>query len=267
MKKLDDSNMEILLSDVNNAPPPYYGVRRIAASGIGNPCDAFLALSLRSFPDKEVTAQQQRRMDLGKILEDEVVKDMRLAGFPVRSKHPETGRQFLLEGFERHLKAYADGFMIWEDAETEPVEIKSMSAKRFNAVRKKGLQKAEAKYYDQVVTVMGLAKRESCLFVAINKDNSEYMIRRIPFDEERWAFLKARVERVLSGHAEKSIGFLCKLCPKAGACLRGESPPPLALQCHHCKFASPDVEGKWWCGKKEGFATGVCEAFEMFSPD
>lgn len=268
MRKLSDENLEVLLADAGPSSNAYFGVRRIGASGIGDQCDAFIALSLRSFPEAELTGVQKRRMALGKHLEELVIADLKSIGVDILDKHPISGRQFLLEGFEKHLKAYMDGMAMWDMEKTaEPIEIKSMAAKRFNAIRKKGLKAAEPKYYDQVITIMGMSLSRSCLFVAINKDNSEYLVRRIEFDDERWAFIRARIERILSGSATRNRSFMCKLCPKAGACLHGEEPPVGLRECHHCKFASPDVGGKWWCEKNEGFATGVCEAFELFQPD
>ena len=267
MNKIEAENIEILITDAVDHEEPYFGVRRISASGIGSDCDALLALSLRSFPSSPLNGQQRRRMDLGKHLETKVLDDMRRAGITVFDVDPLTGRQYLLEGFHKHLKAYADGYVMWDDEiPLEPIEIKSMASKRFNAVKKKGLQEAEPKYFDQVITVMGLANAKSLLYVAINKDSSEYLVLRVPFDEERWSFLKARVERVLAGSAVRARRFMCRMCPKEGACMRGDIPPTSEIRCHHCAFASPDVDGKWWCEKKEDFAVGICEAFKLFEP-
>ena len=269
MKKIEDDFVEMILSAQGDSKDPYYGVRRISASAIGHECDANVALSMRSFPESHVSDQSARRFTLGHRIEEIVGQDLKRGGLPFVDRDPRTGKQYLLEGFERHLKAYADGYMMWEDSPPEPVEIKSMNAKRFNALTD-NLMDTEPKYFDQMMTVMALSKTESGLFIAYNKDNSLYRVIRVRFDPSRWGYLAAKIERILDGEARKiskdGSSWLCNMCGRKKACQDGEAPPAKDLSCHHCAHASPDVNGTWWCSKHEMFASSVCPSFELFRP-
>ena len=70
----------------------------IGASGVGHPCDAYQAYSMRGFPNTEPDARLKRIFRLGHILEDEVVKDLKeKADVRVWEVDGLTGRQHTCE--------------------------------------------------------------------------------------------------------------------------------------------------------------------------
>ena len=86
------------------------GVRQyIGASGVGNPCDAYLAFCLRGYPDGEVGAQLGRIFREGNRLEDQMIADLRKAKFAVYDVDPRTRKQWEYTDFGRHVIGHADG--------------------------------------------------------------------------------------------------------------------------------------------------------------
>lgn len=269
MKLLDDDFIGANMAMVGEDRAAYYGKRTVSASAIGHECDAFVALSFRSFPEAMPSDEAARRMKLGRKIEEIVLDDMLETGLPVVKIDATTGRQWMFTGYEGHAKCYADGLLLW-DGIREPIEIKSMNTKRFAAVVSKGLKDAEPKYYDQIQTVMGLGGFVSGLFVAYNRDNSKYYVKRILFDLERWGVISLKIERALSGEGRRiskdGSDWRCKMCGRFGACQKGEAPPVTKRECHHCIYSSPDVSGQWWCDKFGEMAKGPCWAFDLFNP-
>lgn len=274
MKKIDDESFEMLMSSQGQRRASYYGKRSIGSSGIGHDCDAHIQLAMRSFPEVEPSDQSGRRFLLGYEIEKLVIADMRSAGLSIIDSdgvdsHGDP-KQILYTGFEGHVKAYIDAMIIWEGEPNEPVEIKSMNAARFKALLAKGPKVAEPKYYDQIQTVLGLSGLPSAMLVAYNKDNSHYRTVRIHFDSERWDYLTLKIERILDGEAYKispdGSAWQCHMCTRRPACVDKVGPPTAALRCHHCAFAAPDKERKWFCTKHGKEALAVCEDFQLFQP-
>ena len=200
---------------------------------------------------------------------------MRGQGFPVIGKDPATGRQHKLLAYYGHVKAYIDGIILWDEGD-EPLEIKSMNTARFKALMKDDIKTAEPKYYDQCQLIICLFESNSLLFVAYNKDDSSYWPIRVERDDDRILFLKAKIERVLNSESRrvaklaKEPGekkpFGCIMCGLHQYCREGKKIEILDASCHHCAYATPDEDQRWWCEKKEIPATTLCRDFKQYEP-
>ena len=147
----------------------------IGASGIGHPCDAYQAYSLRGFPNTQPDARLKRIFRLGHILEDEVVKDLKeKADVRVWETDGLTGRQHTYEEWEGHIVCHMDGHIELDDGVLRVLEIKSMNDASFKKFLKDGVKYSHPRYFGQVQMMMGMSKMDECFFIAINKNNSDY---------------------------------------------------------------------------------------------
>jgi hypothetical protein len=279
MDKIDDEMLEVLMAmSAEPARPLFSGARTISASIVGSECDAALAFTIRGFNEEEPTETRRRLYEVGNLLEPRVIQHMRSIGLAVVDRDPKTGRQFMLTSREGHVKAYLDGYIEWDDAESEPVEIKSMSDDRFKKVvrevakrgKQAGVKQAEPKYYDQMQLIMELANRESCIFLVYNKSDSKYLAIRVAKDLDRVSFIFEKIDRVLDGGGAKISkdplsDHRCFLCGhKNGACTKVKGQAKIG--CQRCIHATPDVDKKWYCSKHKVLAPLLCGDFEFWQP-
>lgn len=279
MKKITDDDMleTMMAMSASPARPAFTGARTISASVVGTECDAALAFTIRGFKEEDPTEWRRRVYDLGNIAEPMVITHMRSVGFNVMDKDPLTGKQWMLTSHEGHVKAYLDAWLLWDDG-MEPVEIKTMNPDRFKLFEKAmdkmgrvaGFKHAEPKYYDQVQLIMHLADQDSGILIAFNKSDARYKVVRVGRDDDRIAYILAKIERVLDGGGirmakDPTHDFRCYMCGhKNGACtdMAGQA----KVGCQRCRHATPDVDKKWYCEKHKVLAPTLCEDFEFWQP-
>ena len=241
----------------------------IGASGIGHPCDAYQAYSLRGFPNTQPDARLKRIFRLGHILEDEVVKDLKeKADVRVWEIDGLTGRQHSYEEWEGHIVCHMDGHIELEDGILRVLEIKSMNDASFKKFVKDGVKFSHPRYFAQVQMMMGMSKMDECFFIAINKNNSDYHAEIVKYDEFEMGHIKERIQRILNGEAKKiskdSSDWRCRGCFKAGVCWDGVDVEPTS--CSLCQFARPKPDGCWHCTKHDKNANVLCSDFKLYEP-
>jgi hypothetical protein len=266
---LDVSEINKLLEEAGHEQKPYFGKRTISASIVGAECDAEIALKFRSFPQREPGPKATRIFKLGHLIEPLVIDYLIAAGIPVIPFADRNGyKQFTWTDYHGHAKVKVDGLIKWHDKPTEILEVKSAKESSYSGMRDAGIKVANPKYYAQAQMAMGLSGYKSVLMVVYCKNTSQLFSERLEFDEEYWAFLKVKIERILEGGAQKITkkegDFRCMFCDVAGACWKAER--PAIRHCHHCVFAHPDVGQKWWCMKHDQFAHAICDDFAFFEP-
>lgn len=171
---------------------------------------------------------------LGHIVEDEVARLMRLAGFRLRT-HRENGSQFGWatatdpETGKSRMRGHADGII--DDAPFAlpfPLlwECKTMKASIWTQVVKVGVEKKYPVYFGQMQTYMAYMDLKNALFTAYNKDTSELYFELVPFDQQAAQHLTDRAVRVLQTESPKELprvtedatNFKCKFCDFKGDC-------------------------------------------------
>jgi hypothetical protein len=244
----------------------------IGASGIGSECHAYQALCLRGFPNNDLTGRQLRIFQQGHLLEMEVVFDMKAAGLDVDEVDPSTGEQWEFTALGQHVVAHLDG-IARIDGVAHLLEVKTMNRSRWMTFKKKGVKVSDPKYYDQCQLAMLLANLAHTMFVAVNKDNSEYHVEILEIDDNRIVALSLRVDGSVGMKAKRISkypnAFVCSMCFKSDACWRGrrQDEPTNCAQCAHATpvIAGPDKKA-WHCNKHDSKADSICPEFKWFQP-
>jgi hypothetical protein len=248
------------------APRAYIG-----ASVVGKPCDAFLAYSLRGFPEDQIEPRVLRIFRLGNVLEDEVVSDLKAAykgtGLAVWPVDPMTGKQFTWLMYGGHVKAHADGQIEGTDGRLRGLEIKSMGLKPFEECKSVGVARSHPMYAAQMQMMMGLSGLTSFLFVAYCKNTSEYHAEVVDADEFEWAHIKSRIDTVMRGEAKKigrdASDWRCRFCSRSSVCWAEADVPK---SCATCVMAAPRDDGRWHCFLNDAEAKTVCDSWSVYRP-
>jgi hypothetical protein len=210
IKRIDDAIQKRIDSKQSRS---YMG-----ASGLGEPCDRKLWYSYKQ-PKSNHTPRTQRIFDLGNMLEDYLVRLIRDAGILIHTVD-ENNEQF---GFEDGIIAgHIDGVL--EDGAPVLIEFKSYNSTRFAALKKAGVKENDPTYFTQCQIYMGKMELESCVFMAICKNDCDLYTETIDFDpiEFNWALQRGKEIGAMEGLPERKYNhishFKCKLCNWAKDC-------------------------------------------------
>lgn len=250
----------------------------IGASGIGNVCNAYLAFCLRGYPDNEVAPQLSRIFREGHRIEDQIVGDLRKAGFTVYDVDPSTQKQWEYLDHGRHVIGHADGQIELDDrfegcrkGQVALLEIKSMNDASFRKFEGKGVKISHPQYFGQVQLMMGLSNIHKSLFVCYNKNNSKYASELVDFDDIFYSSQRARIQIVMTNEATKiaadQTDWRCK--GRGGQCFKfdvcwGDKKPE--VYCSSCKYAEANEEDIWFCTRHGHAARELCSDYEVYHP-
>lgn len=231
-------------------PRPHLGM-----SQIGNPDERTLWLSFRWSLPNDFEPRVRRIFRLGHLLESEVIFLLsRIEGAIVHDRDPQTGKQFTFSFVDGHFGGSMDACMLGvpEAPKTwHVVEIKSVSAKRFNELLKIGVKEWSHEYYAQMQCYMAASGMDRALFVAYCKDDSRIYTERVRPEPMFWPGMLAKAERIIT--AEEPPASIYKdtadyEAKKVGAVhpvyWGWELPAP---NCRNCRFSAPVAAGKWDC--------------------
>lgn len=227
----------------------------LGMSAIGKPCDRALWMQFRQFTPVVPEGRVLMLFDLGNLIEEQIIKALRLAGYKVEDRDPATDRQW---GFQAHgglFRGHCDGVVHGITRRAHILECKSANAAKFDAFKRFGVQATYPEYYCQAQCYMGYSGLERALFVVANKNTSELYTERVRFNPDDFEALHARAAAIISANAMPTRAFKqgsqeCRFCDLRIHCWSPES----AIQEHHtcgsCTFLS--FEGiKPHCRKPE----------------
>lgn len=246
----------------------------IGASNVGHPCRAFLQFSLRGYPQKKIPSPVLRIFEIGHIIEDIVVRDLKNGGALVYEVDPKTKKQFEYVSFGGHLRGHADGIIAVDSENPSPeiLEIKSMNEKKWMNFKNLGIYKSHPIYYYQMQILMGLSGFKSAWLVAYNKNNSTYHTERVPYNHNDYIFLIYKVMSVVRDLSAKKISgdprnWNCRYCNYRPHCWPdGEQSLPLPVECRTCKHSKPVGNRKWFCTLHKSRATDPCSQWYKMEP-
>jgi hypothetical protein len=130
-------------------------------------------------------------------------------------------------------------------------EFKTHNDKSFKELRKLKVKESKPVHYSQMQTYMGYLGLIYALYVAYNKNDSEYYFEIVYFDEEHFSDLKRKEAEVLMSETllprignNNSTWFECKLCSAKDVCFGKEVADK---NCRTCKYVDVLPEGEWGC--------------------
>ena len=242
----------------------------IGASIIGNACDAYLAFSLRGFPNDEPTPKLKRIFELGHRIEAIVLRDLKdKADIRIYETEGMTERQYTWEELGGHVVAHADGLAQLDENSDELaiLEVKSMNERSWKKFKAEGVARSHPQYHAQVQMMMGLSGLERTLFIAYNKNTSEYHAEIVEADEFEWASQQLRINRVLENDAARIAAepddWRCRGCFKFSACWHDRDGEPA---CQKCTHAVASAGGDWWCDLHDRQAEKPCDEYRSYRP-
>ena len=163
--------------EAQRKPRNYLGL-----SQCGHECKRYLWYTHHGCEGKPIEGRILRLFQLGNLLEDQVVADLRACGF--RLYHSQ--REVVFTQDETTLTGHIDGIiegLIESPATPHLFECKSASRKKYDELIKQGsYQKWNEVYYWQVqVYMLGLKLKRAAVFVYC-KDDSRLYLERIKLD-------------------------------------------------------------------------------------
>ena len=215
-----------LVEQNRQQPPRNY----LGGSRIGEPCARKLVFELTNVPideGKGFDGRMLRIFDAGHEFEDLSIRWLRAAGFDLRDKGQD-GRQFGFSIAGGAIRGHIDGVIVagpdvgisWPAL----FEHKSLNAKSWADLVKRGVELSKPIYYAQLQIYMAYMDLASALFTAVNKDTQALHHEVIGFDP--------RTAQALS---DKAVDII-------RAAQAGELPPRIAQNpdfhlCRWCFFA------------------------------
>ena len=162
--------------EINNVPR-----KRLGLSQCGHKCKRYLWYCHNGFIGAQPEGRVLRLFQLGNILEDQTIADIKLAGFNIHSgqKHVE----FTMDGIT--LTGSIDGIVEGITKTPHLFEHKTCSLKKFKELTKKGSYRDwnETYYWQTQFYMLGLVLKRAAVFVYC-KDDSQLYMERIELDKD-----------------------------------------------------------------------------------
>jgi len=232
-KKPDDTSARINdLIDAAIINVPQEVRNYLGASSLGKSCSRQIQYEYLKTPKDEgagFSARTYRIFQIGHILEAEIIRYFRNAGFDLRNEKPGGG-QFGFEVAGGRIAGHIDGvFCGGPDVGLQyPAlwECKTMSAKKWNAFVKHGVAKSSPVYAAQIALYQAYMDLPNpAVLTAINKDDSSIYHEIVPFDgklaqdtsDKAVNILKAGTI-MLSRISDDPDWFECKWCDYRKQC-------------------------------------------------
>ena len=241
--------------------------KHLGASLIGHHCERYLWLVFRWAKAQGFEGRMLRLFETGKREESRIVENLRDIGCEVWADDG-TG-QYRVSALGGHFGGSMDAVVSkYHEAPAQymPVEMKTHNAKSFKDLVSKGVQEAKPMHWVQMQTYCGLSDMKSALYFAVNKDTDEIYTERVKFDQEAFAKVMARAERIIKSSepplriSDDPSWYQCKNCNMAQICHGTEAPE---ANCRTCAHSTPNTEtGEWDCSrdhKCNGINPTICK--------
>jgi len=195
----------------------------LGLSQAGHDCPRWLWYQSHGYTGSEIEGRVLRLFQMGNMVEDQVVADLRACGFTVRDQQREV--VFTQDGVRLvgHIDGIVEG-LIESPATPHLFECKSANKKKFDELKKLGsYRKWNSVYFWQLQFYMlGLKLTRAAVFVYC-KDDSRMYLERLKLDKE------ATIERLQSIFTSISAAT-----PPGRLCKRAD-----AWQAKFCSFCGP----------------------------
>lgn len=223
-------------------------------SSLGEECDRALWLAFRWAGREVIEGRIARLFETGHREEARVLQELRDLGMEVWDRD-EDGRQFGVSSLGGHLRGHLDAVVRGlEEAPKTPhlVDVKTIKAKKFDELLKKGMRAMYPKYWVQAQGYMGHKQLERAMFIFVCKDDDRIHCERFEFDKATFDASEDRALRVIQASepplrlSDDPSYFGCKFCSFHAQCHGTEAP---LVNCRTCAHSTPqmDGDGRWTC--------------------
>lgn len=191
--------------------------RYLGMSGIGHPCARKIWYGFRQYTPQNMEGRFKMIFSLGNVVEQEVLKWLRVAGYTVEGQQEEF---VALNGL---FAGHCDGIIHGVTQRPHILEIKSASASRFKAFQTGTICQVAPTYAAQVQCYMGYSGLDRAIWVVMNKNNCEIYTERVHFDEVHFRRIEARARIIINSNIAPDRlypepGRECEMCEYRGHC-------------------------------------------------
>jgi len=236
---VNDLNIQLNEPRIEQKPRGYLGL-----SQIGSECHRYLQYHHYWAFKSEISARIERIFRTGHDAEEFMIEDLKKVGYFVKD------RQVSIVGSAGYWKGHIDG-TVYHKGEKILIEFKTHNDKSFKDVVKKRVIKSKPVHYAQVQSYMGYLELDQCMYMAYNKNTSEYYVEFINFDEDFFKESKRKeVEIIISDRLLPRIGngranwHTCITCNARKVCYKAT---PVTITCRSCKHVDIIGNGNWRC--------------------
>jgi len=170
----------------------------LGLSRAGHFCDRFLWYCHQGYIGKPPEGRVLRLFRLGKLLEEQVIIDLKSAGFEIHDQQKEV--KFTQDDTE--LAGHIDGIikgLLEAPATPHLFECKTCSAKKYNELLKKGYRAWNETYYWQTQFYMLALKLKRAAAFVYCKDDSRLCMERIKLDKQATMEKLQHILEVITG--------------------------------------------------------------------
>jgi len=219
-------------------------------SNAGEPCLRKKQYELYFVKKGKLTARTRRIFAMGFAFEEIFEKEMAEHGFVITGEQDDLAIQV----GEHILHGHMDGRIIGipESPKTEHVmELKALNQNSWKDCVKKGVMLSKPIYYTQVQMYMHATGLRRAIFIAVNKNDSQYYMERVKYDGGFVKDILNKNQEVLESIflLDRMAGrdfYACKWCDYHGICHDNE---PVAINCRTCKHSQLIGNKDWGCRK------------------
>jgi len=225
----------------------------LGASVIGQECERKIWMDFRWCTNPSFDGRLLRLFQTGFNQEARLLEDLRKAGIEIISE--EDGHQIRFEDFGGHYSGSLDA--IGKNFNEAPatyhvVECKTMNARTFAQLKKKGVRIVKFEHYGQMQTYMGWAGLDRAFYFVVCKDTDEIYAERVYFDQAEFDRLRLKADRIIFANeplykiGDDVDNFKCRFCHHKWSCHSTRIPE---VNCRTCAFSDVADEGRWICTK------------------
>lgn len=236
------------LIDKYHESKPEYPRPHMGVSLIGNECDRYLWLNFRFAVAPEFPGRILRLFRRGHLEENQIILDLKNIGINVTDQQKRVN-------FNYHVSGSIDGIIkggIPEAPKAEHLlEMKTYNDKRFNKLKKEGVEKSDPTYYIQCNVYMDGLGIDRALFYAVNKNTDEIYTERIRLDKEISKKYITRAQKLTMSDrlphplSTDSTFFKCKMCNMHEFCHKTNLTKE--VNCRTCAHSTAKEDNTWVC--------------------
>jgi len=151
--------------------------RYLGMSQIGRPCARDIWYSFRSAPTKPKDGRMLQLFNVGDYVEQMQIFWLEQAGYEI------TDRQADFSDHNGFFRGHPDGLIHGVTQRPHAWDGKSANAKKFDAVKKFGVQKIYPVYFCQAQMMMHYSHTDRAIYTFTNKNNSEWYAERFYYSK------------------------------------------------------------------------------------